>query len=431
MDTPWILQVNEPGQPPREIPAAEGLLIGRHPDCGLLLTDSRVSGRHARIISKGQDLAILDLGSNNGTHLDGAHVLREGQDQSLRNGMLIQIGHVDIQVHHVSAEAGEPSTIFAPPGSADATVQAGGVEADEVGTQMDLTPMDEDETIGPGTIPPPSAPSPSPPPAAETPPAPAPRKAAQPNPVPAHESGFTAFDSVALNTIVAGADDAFGAQAKLVRMGARLVLVNEADLRSVPIDQIEFTIGRTPESNCSLRNRGVSSEHARIVFSSTHNLFLVEDVGSANGTQFNGAPLSPNTPRELQPDTHLRFGTFEAVFVQDVDADFQELSSARHETAVRLLKSRGLLSSMVIKQATEEANSKQIKIGEALLLGQHISPREWTKAIEEARMASTLQDLNGGRVAPWIPWAVAGLALIIVLFLLATSTGRNILNLGS
>jgi ABC-type multidrug transport system ATPase subunit/pSer/pThr/pTyr-binding forkhead associated (FHA) protein len=49
--------------------------FGRNPDCEQVLDAPMVSGRHARLYRQGQDLILEDLGSTNGTFLNGQRVL--------------------------------------------------------------------------------------------------------------------------------------------------------------------------------------------------------------------------------------------------------------------------------------------------------------------------------------------------------------------
>jgi DNA-binding winged helix-turn-helix (wHTH) protein len=58
-----------------EIPLGEGEnLIGRGPDCRVRIDSERVSRRHARILVRGSSATLEDLGSKNGTHVDGRRV---------------------------------------------------------------------------------------------------------------------------------------------------------------------------------------------------------------------------------------------------------------------------------------------------------------------------------------------------------------------
>jgi hypothetical protein len=49
----------------------ETLVVGRHPGCGLALDDPRVSKRHARLAWTGSGWTLDDLGSKNGTTVNG------------------------------------------------------------------------------------------------------------------------------------------------------------------------------------------------------------------------------------------------------------------------------------------------------------------------------------------------------------------------
>jgi hypothetical protein len=63
--------------------------IGRGHDCDIVLDDRQVSRVHARIVWNGKQYQLQDLGSKNGTHLNGREVAAEGQP--LRDGDEIQI----------------------------------------------------------------------------------------------------------------------------------------------------------------------------------------------------------------------------------------------------------------------------------------------------------------------------------------------------
>ncbi|MCD0460285.1 SpoIIE family protein phosphatase [Roseiconus lacunae] len=57
--------------------------IGRHPDCHIVVDAGPVSRFHAKVIGEGQAFTVHDLGSRNGTYVNGQrlstpHVLREG-----------------------------------------------------------------------------------------------------------------------------------------------------------------------------------------------------------------------------------------------------------------------------------------------------------------------------------------------------------------
>ena len=73
----------------RAVPLDRPLVIGRRPDCDLVLRDDAVSGHHARIAWDGAGWQVEDLGSKNGTYVNG----RPAKSAiALRSGDAIQVG---------------------------------------------------------------------------------------------------------------------------------------------------------------------------------------------------------------------------------------------------------------------------------------------------------------------------------------------------
>jgi len=73
---PARLTVHFPSRPARVVLLPEGreTVVGREPDCDLVLDDDRVSRRHAVLVSDGTAWSITDLASKNGTLADGMPV---------------------------------------------------------------------------------------------------------------------------------------------------------------------------------------------------------------------------------------------------------------------------------------------------------------------------------------------------------------------
>ena len=152
--------------------------VGRHDDCQIRIKSSQVSRRHCEFFEKKGLLVVKDLGSANGTIVNGKKI--NGQ-QVLEPGDELMIGSVTLRV----AKIGEAPPIKAPAG--DTAV----VEAIPVGTGGDddfvidfddepsdvAGPEDLEIEATPGT--PAAAAAPEPSPAA----APPPKKAAAPEPV--------------------------------------------------------------------------------------------------------------------------------------------------------------------------------------------------------------------------------------------------------
>lgn len=63
--------------------------VGRSSSSDIILSDATVSGRHAQLVPQGDGFAIRDLGSTNGTKVDGVPVTA---DRPLRGGETILLG---------------------------------------------------------------------------------------------------------------------------------------------------------------------------------------------------------------------------------------------------------------------------------------------------------------------------------------------------
>ncbi len=66
-----------------------GILLGRNPECSLVLGDDFASGRHARVFEQDGQWFVEDLGSTNGTFLGGQRLT---EPAAVRDGSRLQIG---------------------------------------------------------------------------------------------------------------------------------------------------------------------------------------------------------------------------------------------------------------------------------------------------------------------------------------------------
>ncbi len=72
-----------------------GTLIGRNPECSLVLDDDFASGRHARIMATPEGWVAEDLGSTNGTYLGDQRIVGTVPVQS---GSVLRIGKTVIEL---------------------------------------------------------------------------------------------------------------------------------------------------------------------------------------------------------------------------------------------------------------------------------------------------------------------------------------------
>ena len=71
----------------------EPVHIGRLPDCAIALSDSQVSRHHSEVRRGEQGFTVVDLGSLNGTMVNGAVV----QEHALTDGDVIRVGETEIR----------------------------------------------------------------------------------------------------------------------------------------------------------------------------------------------------------------------------------------------------------------------------------------------------------------------------------------------
>jgi hypothetical protein len=93
--------------------AGSEMSVGRAPGSGLLLPERNVSRRHARFVRSNGSVFVEDLGSANGTRVNGERI--EGR-RRIRPGDLVQIGDFDIALEGGATEGAEaPPPSPAPP----------------------------------------------------------------------------------------------------------------------------------------------------------------------------------------------------------------------------------------------------------------------------------------------------------------------------
>ncbi|MFL6205230.1 MAG: adenylate/guanylate cyclase domain-containing protein [Acidimicrobiales bacterium] len=114
-----VVVVKQEGRTPLYVQVREPLEIGRECD-GVILVDGQASRRHALLTPSGDSVLVEDLGSTNGTLLDGARI---SSTVVLLPSAIVRIGDTVLQL----ATEGAPSPAVAPAGAGQArsTIVAG------------------------------------------------------------------------------------------------------------------------------------------------------------------------------------------------------------------------------------------------------------------------------------------------------------------
>ena len=107
---------------------SETMTIGRKPSNDIPIDNLSISGRHAQVITILEDSFLEDLGSTNGTYVNGKLVKKH----ALEDGDIITLGK--FQITYVSGESGDEQdfeqTMIIRPGEVGMPEQAAGKEID-------------------------------------------------------------------------------------------------------------------------------------------------------------------------------------------------------------------------------------------------------------------------------------------------------------
>jgi predicted component of type VI protein secretion system len=71
-------------------------VVGRAPECDQRITNPLVSRRHCSFVRHDDQIWVRDLGSRNGTHLNGEPVIEE---RAIHDGDRLDIGYLPYRVH--------------------------------------------------------------------------------------------------------------------------------------------------------------------------------------------------------------------------------------------------------------------------------------------------------------------------------------------
>ena len=107
-----ILEIVEGDDAGRQTPLEGSIEIGREGSTGLALDDEQASRRHARVAAQGDTATVEDLGSTNGTYLNGQPI--EGQ-RTLRPGDRLRVGLTVFELRTSADVQRQPSAVIPVP----------------------------------------------------------------------------------------------------------------------------------------------------------------------------------------------------------------------------------------------------------------------------------------------------------------------------
>src|SRR5271165_2729414 len=224
--------------------------IGRDPKSDIVMTDSRVSWRHAVLRVDGDAWIVEDLGSTNGTFLD----LQRLDRIEISAVCVVRLGNPD----------DGPVLRCVPQVPAPAAGQAGAPPADHPGTALSASPA------------PPAPPAPKA--APREPAAPRDRIAPPQRPGPREREHAPRHAMAAAQPAQPVAPDL-------------LPSVDRRPTARMPLPAKAMRIGRIPDNDLVLSDLNVSRHHAELRKSPTGSYEIV-DLGSHNGTYVNGQRVS-------------------------------------------------------------------------------------------------------------------------------------------
>jgi pSer/pThr/pTyr-binding forkhead associated (FHA) protein len=294
-DNPRILKKNAGGA---VTPIGGGLTVGRNAECGLRLTEGSPSRQHARLILEGDQLWVEDLGSTNGSFVNGVRIEAR---TLLKNGDALRF---DVEEYTYSTGAADADKTVLRQPATPATPAAPAVPLVVTATPTPAQQLPPGWTEGAGQ-------------------AAGANKTVFQSP---QELAEKRRGAVAAAPVLAPAST----DVPVLLLASGVATPGRLELKVTGSDKQEWSIGSDAARELCLPVSGVSALHARIVRDG-ERWKLIDQV-SANGTYVNGKRC---TMSFLNSGDRLAFGPVECSFVLPDRVAVRDPASAGAEAAMR------------------------------------------------------------------------------------------------
>ncbi len=245
--------------------------LGRHPKNDIVLDDRTLSRFHARIERREGDYIVVDLGAQNGVHLNGSRI--EGE-ASLQYGDRIDLGRYTAVFHApIAKPENGPKVNQSPKNRSTAPAPREALDVD----------LDVDLDLGLDL-----------------------------------DAGDDLLGTPGLDRSVP--DDSFNEASQVEYLPPQPTLVllfNGLEMSRHPMLDTGLIVGRSKQSDVVISLLGLSRRHSRIV--SGDEGVTVEDLGSQNGTWVNNERIEGS--RLLKHGDMLNFYDYSLLFLEDGDVE--------------------------------------------------------------------------------------------------------------